>query len=469
MSGAAALEILQAILNHTVAGGTILPTSPLLAMAAQALGGAPPSPLAPPAPAPPVTALVPPAPAQHGGLPGEMNEKEQEAVRVYGPLFAASRTNAELRAHHDACAVFLGISTRATTRYLDWHSEALKQALAGIGDAALVTRPAKPRLAIVPTPAANDAPRTDARAKALAKEERVRHLSGHLAQELGLFTRTTFVKYLAAPGTNSSRLRDLAHSALLYHHRLTSPLEPTDPMRLGTAAHTAILEPHKFVSEYALWDERTENDAEKVSPRRGKKWDAFVDANPGKTIIRADEHAAAMAMRDAVRAKPEAAKYLVKGDPEVAMWWADAATERLCKGRADWITTVDGPVLVGLKTARDARGIPFGNLAAKLGYALQWAYYADGYRAITGKTPRMVEIVVESAAPHDVVVYTIPDEVLDVGREEYTRLLQVLGECEQTNTWPGAAEGEQVLTLPSWKYAGAGEGDDLSDLGLELT
>jgi PDDEXK-like domain of unknown function (DUF3799) len=372
-------EILQAILAHTSAGGTLLPSSPLVALAAVAIG-----------------APMPPANIRQRELP--------ERAKALPML-----------------------------------------------------PPAAPALQLLPA------------APTAARDERVRHLSALLNQPLGLFKRTAFAAYLAAPGTNSSRLRDLARSPLVYKHRETVPREVTAPMRLGTCAHTAVLEPHKFLSEYALWDERTENDEDKVAPRRGKKWDAFVAANPGKTIVRADEYATAMAIRDAVRAKPAAAKYLRAGDPEVAMWWCDSATERLCKGRADWITTVDGvPVIVGLKSARDCRGIPFGNAAYELGYALQWAFYQDGYRAITGQTARVVEIVVESAAPHDVVVYGIPDEVLDVGREQYARLLALLGEHEAANTWPGVADEEQTLSFPTRAYRTSGD-DDLSELGLELT
>lgn len=303
-------------------------------------------------------------------------------------------------------------------------------------------------LADFAAPAANDA----------GRPALVRQLGELLNQPLGLFTGTPFAKYVAAEGTNASRLKDLAHSPLLYQHRLTVPRAETAPMRLGTCAHTAVLEPHKLLSEYVLWDERTEDDKEKVSPRRGKKWDAFLLANHGKKIVRADELAAAMAMRDAVRGKAAAMKYLRAGDPEVAMWWADGTTERLCKGRADWVTKVEGaPVIVGLKTTDDCRGVPFGIKAAKLGYALQWAFYCDGYRAITGETPRVVEIVVESDAPHDVVVYAISDAVLEAGRTEYARLLALLGRCEKANTWPGSAAEEQALTLPGWAVGASAE------------
>lgn len=286
------------------------------------------------------------------------------------------------------------------------------------------------------------------------------------ARAPGFYKRMPFDTYLSEAGTNVSRLKDVGRSPKLYQFRADHPRKTTEPMRLGTAAHTAILEPHRFLAEYALWDERTEKDPEKVSPRRGAKWEACLAANPGKKIVRADEYGVAMAMRDAVRGHKAAMRYLRAGDPEVGMWWRDEEFERLCKARVDWLTTDNGfPVLVGLKTARDGRPIQFGNAAARLGYHLQWGFYADGYKAITGKEARVVEIVVESAPPHDVAVYVIPSDVREQGRAEYRALLETLQRCEAADAWPGMAEEEQMLSLPAWVYQGD---EDLEGLGLDL-
>jgi hypothetical protein len=171
-------------------------------------------------------------------------------------------------------------------------------------------------------------------------------------------------------------------------------------------------------------------------------------------------------MRDAIRGHGASMRYLRRGDPEVVMRWRAEESGHICKGRLDWLASVDGcDVLVGLKTARDCRPIGFGNAAARLGYHLQWAFYRDGYEAITGRVARVVEIVVESAPPHDVVAYLIPAEVIEAGRDEYRRLLTLLSDCQRANAWPGAAEDEQVLSLPSWVYHAE---DDLTELGLEV-
>jgi len=278
----------------------------------------------------------------------------------------------------------------------------------------------------------------------------------------GIHRRIRFEAYRAIDATNFSSLKELARSPLHYRHRLDNP-RTSLPMALGKAAHTAVLEPHRFAAEYALWDERTEGG--RVRPRNGKDWEAFKAAHATQQIIVADEMGAAMAMRDAARGSTCSMRYLRKGEAEVTMVWPDEETGRRCKGRIDWLTHVDGiDVLVGLKTSKDCRPIGFGNQAARLGYHLQWALYHDGYVALTSKPVRMVEIVIESAAPHDVTVYIIPAEIIEQGRDEYRKLLVTLDECEKTGVWPGTSDSEQILSLPSWVYHAE---DDISELGLE--
>jgi hypothetical protein len=271
---------------------------------------------------------------------------------------------------------------------------------------------------------------------------------------------TPFDEYSAIRAVSATRLKELARSPLHYQYRLAVPKESA-AMRLGTAAHMATLEPHRFAEEIAVWAQRTESGS--MSPRRGKAWESFCSEHAGKLILTEEEFSDAASMSAAVRGEPLAMRYLCEGDAEVSMVWEYG--NRACKGRADWITTIDGEtVIVGLKTARDCRPFQFGAAAARLGYPLQWAFYQDGYAAITGQSARMVEIVVESEAPHAVVVYQIPDDVLEYGRDEYKRLISILDECEEAKSWPGPCETEQVLTLPSWIY---GSEDDITELGLE--
>ena len=273
-------------------------------------------------------------------------------------------------------------------------------------------------------------------------------------------SRVPYADYAAIPAVSITRLKELKRSPKHYRYRLDNPKE-SKALTLGTASHTAILEPERFHTDYAVWSKRT--DGGRLSPRNGKAWDAFVAEHNGREILTEDEYTLAMAMRDSVRSDPIASRYLEAGDPEVTLKWEMRG--RQCRGRLDWLTMIDGePVLVGLKTARDCRHFVFGSAAAKLGYHLQWAFYFDGYEAITGKQAKVVEIVVESEAPHAVATYAIPNDILEQGRAEYSDLLDILDDCESTGEWPGPVTSEEFLTLPSWVYE---RQEDVSDLGLE--
>lgn len=286
-------------------------------------------------------------------------------------------------------------------------------------------------------------------------------------------SRVPAEEYQALPGVSISRLKELKRSGLHYQHRLANPVT-TPPLVLGSAAHCATLEPERFSRQFAVWSRRSENTGN-LCPRNGKHWDAFQAENVGKEIVTEDECSASLAIANAVRNDPCAGRYLEAGDPEVTLEWpllvADAFKRQPdatvpCKGRVDWLTRIDGvPYLVGLKSARDCRPFIFGSAAARLGYHLQWAFYLDGYREITGHEPKLREIVVESAEPHDVVVYEITPDIIEQGRGEYQTLLFHLRQCEERQEWLGVGNGtEQVLTLPTWAYD---KHDDLTDLGLE--
>lgn len=270
--------------------------------------------------------------------------------------------------------------------------------------------------------------------------------------------------YDAITALNISKLKEVKRSPLHFRHMLDNP-KVTDPLTVGIATHVAVLEPERYLSEFATWDRTTEAGA--MAPRRGQHWDLFVGNAGGRIILTPEQNKLANAIAAAVRFNPAANKYLESGDPEVTLEWLlpPELGGRPAKGRVDWFTIVDGaPYLVGLKTTRDCRHFQFSKQAANLGYHMAWAYYVDGFKAIRCVEPRCVEIVVESAAPHAVKVYRIPNDIILQGREDYWECVKVLAECEQADEWPApGGDAEEELTLPSWAYK---QDEDLE--GLEL-
>lgn len=286
-----------------------------------------------------------------------------------------------------------------------------------------------------------------------------------------LISRVSYEDYAKIPAVSITRLKELKRSGFHYQHVLREGLPETDALRLGVAAHVATLEPERFAYQFAVWSRR--GPSGNLCPRNGQYWEAFKEANADKSIITEDDQATALGLARIVRADPVASQYFVPGEPEVSMEWetwveAPLGLGRMvpCRGRVDWLTHLGETAhLIGLKTARDVRPLFFGTAAYRLGYHMQWAFYHDAYMEIRGVKPVLREIVVESAPPHDVVVYRIPEDVIEQGRADYMQLLQNWVQCEASQTWPGVANGIELdVTLPTYAYPQA---DDLAGLELE--
>jgi exodeoxyribonuclease VIII len=283
----------------------------------------------------------------------------------------------------------------------------------------------------------------------------------------------SFDAYNALPGIRAGHLSRMRRSPLHYQSALSFD-ERTAPMRLGTAAHCAVLEPERFEREYIAWTRKSEEG--NACPRRGKYWEAFQVEHPGKEILTEQEMETAITLSCVVERCEEAMAYLRTGKAEVTLFGevtlssiVDARYDgltRQAKARPDWLH-IDGGhhVLVGLKTARDASPLVFGNAAYRLGYHISWAWYFDLYRSLTGIEAEVREIVVENNPPYDVVVYKITPDIIHQGRDDYQALLRQLVQCERDQCYPGASAGKEVeLTLPSWAYP---SDSDIGDLGLE--
>ncbi len=248
-----------------------------------------------------------------------------------------------------------------------------------------------------------------------------------------------FAEYLTAPGANWSSIKHLEVSPLEYKHRLEHPRKDTPAMQLGHATHTAVLEPDRFPLEYTVYPGKV---------RRGKDWDAFAAANADKDILKADEYARCLAIRDAVQGHDVAADLLTGAETEMSIGWEDGATGLPCKGRID---AFDGGSLIDLKTTGEF-GSKFAANAARFAYHKQLAFYRQGLRKLGHAVPGVLLIAVQSVAPHDVCVYRLPDELLDWAWTEVRGLLELLKKCQAKDEWPGAAANVVDLELPLWAY-----------------
>lgn len=267
----------------------------------------------------------------------------------------------------------------------------------------------------------------------------------------------TFSEYLQIDAVNWSTLKEARKSLRHYRHRLEEPREDSTALAMGRATHTAVFEPDRFPLDYAVF----------TGPRRqGKDWDECCRANKGKTILRADEYATCLAMRDAVRSHPVAGPALSPpGEAEKVLTWTDEATGLRCKARLDWWRV---GLLADLKTSAQLDRRLFGATAHRLGYFGQMAFYRAGLTANGLDAPQPRIIAVEKAAPHDVAVFVVDDDALWAGEVEVADLLAKVAAGRFSDQWPGAYPEEVPLELPAWAAPGNDDAG-LDALGLEAT
>lgn len=219
--------------------------------------------------------------------------------------------------------------------------------------------------------------------------------------------------------------------------------EDRDCLRLGRAIHTACLEPSRFPQQYVCWS---------GGRRAGKAWDEYEAAAKaaGSTILKEDQIDQAVAMSKAVRSHAVAGPLVSSnGVSELTIVWTHPRTDMCIKCRLDRLA--DDGFLIDLKSTRDPRPARFCTQAAGMGYHIQMALYADAVAAAGLGAVAVKIVAVQSSPPHDVVVYSLDENVLATGRLEYERALDLIVACRSAGKWPGQAPTEEVpLNLPMW-------------------
>lgn len=259
--------------------------------------------------------------------------------------------------------------------------------------------------------------------------------------------------YHSAPGVSKSGLDQLARSPYHYHARYLAEnrprSEPTAAMEAGTRAHCAVLEPEEFERRY------------RVGPDVAKTTKAWKEAaehaeKDGVTLIKPSEHATAMAQRKSVLQLPDVAEAFANGHAEVSAWWEDPETSVLCKCRPDFVHECDGGVvLFDLKTTINASPEEFARSVARYRYAVQAAWYSDGYRLASGvEVLGFVFVCVESDYPFAASALMLDQESFEYGRREYRRNLNAYAACVERGEWPGYSTAIETVRLPAWAMRG---------------
>jgi len=249
----------------------------------------------------------------------------------------------------------------------------------------------------------------------------------------------------------STGLRKLARSPSHFFGSVLDPDRPPQPkpsesMAAGTLCHCATLEPFALARRYAV-----KPDGQDGRTREGKAW---LESVCGRTVISAQQLATAHRQASSIRALPEVATLLSRGQPEVSAFWTDRQTGVLCKCRPDWVSpTADGKavVLLDVKTTQDASKAGFKRAIWNYRYDLQAAFYSSGYEAASGLLVMgFVFVAVEADWPHVAAPYMLDDIGMTRAHNEIRALLDLYAECKRENAWPGYSNTIEPISLPAW-------------------
>lgn len=170
----------------------------------------------------------------------------------------------------------------------------------------------------------------------------------------------------------------------------------------------------------------------------------------GKVPILAADSDRAWALVTAVMEHPVAGQAFARdGKAEQSLYWVDQETGVTCRGRIDWLLP---NAIVDLKTTINAAPQKFSRSLVDYGYALQAAWYQEGYEALTGERLPFVHIVVEKEAPHLVAVYQLDADAIAYGAEKAREARLLFAECESSGNWPGYSTDIELVSLPAWAH-----------------
>jgi exodeoxyribonuclease VIII len=272
--------------------------------------------------------------------------------------------------------------------------------------------------------------------------------------ELGIFAGISNADYHSGPGISSTSLKYADKAMALYHAHMTGQVsfQETVAMRLGTAVHALTLEALDFGEQIAV--SKKFGTGKKAKEEKAE----FYEANPGKTIITADDYDKCRMMRDSLMALPEIGEVFATGAPEQSGFYIDKGedgrnngTGMLCKYRPDWRNDW---CILDVKSTTDISAEAFSRTIAKFGYHTSAAHYLEGDRITTGTNHRQfIFAAVESEPPYLAALYVLDEESLELG--EYTRrkALNGIKAGRDTGEWPLYNHGITTpIGVPSWAH-----------------
>jgi hypothetical protein len=243
-----------------------------------------------------------------------------------------------------------------------------------------------------------------------------------------------FKEYLAVDALSSHLAKELLKSGAHYAYSKTVEWSESESKQLGRAVHSLVLEPSTAKTSYAVLPPLN---LTKTADKAKKK--EFEELNQGKEIIRDYLWEQALEVSKAVLESPLV--HSKEWMTEQSIFWTEGDIK--CKARLD-ITAIEHNYMADLKTTRWL-ALDFYKDLRDYKYDMQMAWYARAYEVAYGRRPKVFFIVVESEAPHGVVVYQVSEETLNRGNELCKRAIQSYRLSLKAGKWLSYPEEIQTI------------------------
>lgn len=274
--------------------------------------------------------------------------------------------------------------------------------------------------------------------------------------EIGIHEGIPFSDYNAFDAVRSSQLKKLLDGppADLKWSIDNPDDETSDALLEGEVLHSILLEPDTLDSRFIFETEQLK-DKNKLSKNGGSKeaWDALKAEAEEKQLrlVSYDIYSRTRAMADQIRKHPYWNNLQDFAQKELTL--VAEINGVLCKVRLDALLygKTLGGVVFDLKTTREKltlRNIE--SVISDYSYHLSAAMYIEVGKALGLDLRGFNWIWFEKSPPYNVRITSASPSMLERGREEFYRTLEVFKTCCQTGVWSSYPEEIEEVGLPAW-------------------
>ena len=233
----------------------------------------------------------------------------------------------------------------------------------------------------------------------------------------GLRFGLSFEEYSKFPGLNQTSLKKYLH----LQDRSSSFKINQRALIRGNAGHCLILETDRFHQTYVPAPQGL-----RFRGELGKKrWKAFEDQHPGKTVLPRNLWDQLMASARVIAVHPKVSSWMEEGYGEASVFWQDPEFQLSCKARLDWYNPSRNMVL-DFKFSNNGNESYCRKQMKQNHYDLQGAWYCRGIAQVQGSFPDYVLIFVESVKPHRIQEFIFSREEIMEGESKIQKALNIM-------------------------------------------